>query len=379
MDNPPASELRYLMGINEGPCFSFFLPTRKCGVETLQNPIRLKNLLRQAFQTAQARGIHAARVREILTPVSDLVDHYEFWQHQNEGLAVFRSPGVYRICRLFLSVPELMVMGARFHLKPLLPAITGDSHFYVLALSQNQGHLYRASREGIIEIHAEGLPVGAGETPAARGPERSLQSHTVGKRQTAVFHGHGGGEEDKKGTALAFFRSVDQAVDEVLSRDTAPLILACVDYLSAMYREVNSCARLLGECLPGNPERLSPGELLAGTLPVAERHFSRQKREAAARYFELAHAGRACNTPDRVMRAAFEGRVECLFVASGVQVWGRFNPRSGETILGLERTPEDEDVLNLAVLYTCAAGGTAYLVPPDDVPGGASLAALLRY
>jgi len=120
MDNPPASELRYLMGINEGPCFSFFLPTRKCGVETLQNPIRLKNLLRQAFQTAQARGIHAARVREILTPVSDLVDHYEFWQHQNEGLAVFRSPGVYRVCRLFLSVPELMIMGARFHLKPLL-------------------------------------------------------------------------------------------------------------------------------------------------------------------------------------------------------------------------------------------------------------------
>ncbi len=132
------AELKTLNEEPDGSCVSIFLPTHRAGTQTQQDPIRLKNLLREAEERLLAKGLRAPEVDELVAPARESLDDSDFWRHQSNGLAVFLSPGVLRYYRLPLNFEDLVIVANRYHLKPLLPLLTGDGQFYVLALSQNE-------------------------------------------------------------------------------------------------------------------------------------------------------------------------------------------------------------------------------------------------
>jgi hypothetical protein len=80
----------------------------------------------------------------------------------------------------------------------------------------------------------------------------------------------------------------------------------------------------------------------------------------------------------QVLPAASRGEVESLFLSSGTQSWGRFSPRTGKIALVEQPSPGDEDLPNLAAIYTLQAHGEAFAVPPQEIPDGAALTAILR-
>jgi hypothetical protein len=75
------------------------MPTVRAG-DTQQNPIRFKNLLREAEKRLMEQG-HLRQNRngdagDFLDPLRALTDDRDFWEHQQEGLALFRSSQVFR-------------------------------------------------------------------------------------------------------------------------------------------------------------------------------------------------------------------------------------------------------------------------------------------
>jgi hypothetical protein len=122
----------------------------------------------------------------------NLLDEYEFWQQQAGGLALFRSRDLFRPYRASFAVPEFAVVGKRFHLKPLLPAMETDPQFYVLGLSQDAAKVYEASQQNIREMEIPEMPEGRFASPGVRGLERQFQSHTAERRTSgrrlAIFH-----------------------------------------------------------------------------------------------------------------------------------------------------------------------------------------------
>ena len=62
----PQAEIRSMLSESEAPAVSIFVPTHRAGKEIRQNPIRLKNLVKQAEDqlvkegTRPARGAHAS-------------------------------------------------------------------------------------------------------------------------------------------------------------------------------------------------------------------------------------------------------------------------------------------------------------------------------
>src|SRR5690606_3179384 len=102
------------------------------GREIRQDPIRLKNLSDEAEEKLIAFGMRRPEARDILAPARDLVGDEGFWRYQDEGLAVFLAPDFSRILKVPIEVPELAVVGHRFHTKPLLPALAFDGRFHVV-------------------------------------------------------------------------------------------------------------------------------------------------------------------------------------------------------------------------------------------------------
>ena len=153
----PKDELKELLRY-KGKCVSIYMPTHRAGAETQQDPIRLKNLLREAEAALIRTGLRSSRARELLEPAQELVEDHEFWQHQSDGLAIFLSPGLFRSYRLPLEFEESVFVAERFHVKPLLPLLTGDGRFYVLALSQNEVRLLQGTRFNVGEVDLEDVP-----------------------------------------------------------------------------------------------------------------------------------------------------------------------------------------------------------------------------
>jgi hypothetical protein len=91
MNVPSREELDALVEEGDGPCVSMFMPMKRGGAETLENPTRFKNLLREAERRLIAEGLRQIQVKALVKPTEGLLQDRVFWQHQADGLAASSS------------------------------------------------------------------------------------------------------------------------------------------------------------------------------------------------------------------------------------------------------------------------------------------------
>jgi hypothetical protein len=194
-----------------------------------------------------------------------------------------------------------------------------------------------------------------------------------------VFHGQGGEADTRKEELKEYFRAIDAALHDTLQAEPAPLVVACVDYEFALYREVNTYPHVIGRALTGNVEHVGLKELHALAWPLAEPHLDEARREAAARYARLSASGKVSPHITEIVPAACEGRVDTLFIARDAAAWGVHDVETGAVEVHAEPQPGDEDLLDLAAVETLTHHGTVYSVPADELPTSGSAAAILRY
>jgi hypothetical protein len=373
------NNLKLLMAVHKGLCVSVFMPMHRSGPETQQDPIRLKNLIREAEERLIACGLRTPEAKELLEPAERLLRDGLFRQHQSDGLAMFLSLGVFHYYLLPFVFEELVIVTDRFHIKPLLPLLSGDGRYFVLALSQNKIRLLQSTHYSVSELDVADVPENLAETLRDDDSWKDLHMHSAlsGKgKLSAITHGD---EVDSKENIRRYFRRIDRGLHELLRNERAPLVLAGVDYLQPIYKEVNSYPHLMDEGIAGNPERLSAGELHELTWTIVKPYFQKAQQEAVNRYKEFASSGQASNRIRKIIPAAYHGRIELLFVIPDLQQWGTFDPGTDEIHLHKKEKTGDEDLLEFAAIQTLLNGGTVYMVGAEKMPDTDPLAAVFRY
>lgn len=382
MDWLTIEELKRLVDRKPKLSLSLFMPTHRNSTETRQDRIRFKNLLNKATGHLVAAGLRSSEVAALLEPAERLHDDSAFWRHQSDGLALFLSTETFRFYRLPLDFDELVLASNQFYVKPLLPMFTGDGHFFILTLSQSQIRLLEATRYSMDELELDGVPTSLAEVVAFDDPEKQLQFHTRAAAkaggQAAVFFGHDPADKAKD-RLLRYFRQVDRGVREMLKDERSPLLLAGVEYLLPIYRQVNSYPYLLTESLSGNPDTLAPADLHAQAWMLVEPDFREAQDVDQAQFEFLAGTGLTATNVHEIVPAAHYGRVEVLFLDTETQIWGNFDLDTGTVSLHSEPVPESEDLLNLAAIQTVLNRGTVYARPARSAPATTPLAAILRY
>ena len=379
-------ELKTLVEQAQGVCVSLYIPMVRLGSETQQNPIRFKNLIRQAEEQLINQGMRHTEAVDLLKPAHDL-DYEDFWQHQSEGLAIFIANGVFRYYCVPTNFDELVVVSDRFHIKPLLPLLTGDGKFYLLTLSQeDEVKFFEGSRFGLQELEIENMPKTLNEALHYDGPDQGIEQRIATSRggtnnsfqQPGTFHGQGN-DGAKQDDILQFFHRLDESLHETLRNEKAPLVLAGVEYLFPLYREANTYPHLVEAGINGNQKISQPEELRTAAWQIVEPLFQQAQQQAVEHYRELNGTGKISHNLEETVPAAYYGRVEQLFVAVGVQQWGKFDPDANQIQVHNDAQPGDEDLLDSAAIQTLLNGGTVYAVEPDQVPEEAPLAAVFRY
>lgn len=377
-------DLAELMQTREDPCVSIYLPTYRAGVETKQGRIRLKNLLHEAELRLIDSGWRSPEAKSFVRPVQDLIFDQQFWQEQRDGLAIFLSRTLFFYYSLPLHFEDALFIGKHFHLKPLLPLLSGDGQFYVLALSLNDVRVFQCTRASVKELEIDEIPHSLAEAMKYDDPERQLQSHSntlegTNIKSAAVFHGQGTAQDDDKINILHYFRLIDRGLHDLLRQEKAPLVLMGVDFLLPIYREANRYAYLTDEVIPGNPEELSAEDIQTLAWPLVEHYFHKAEQEALSYYGPFMGTGRTVHDVAKAAPAAQNGQIELLFLADGMQQWGSYDPAINAVVLHSQAEIGDEDLYDFTVMQTIIHGGTVYIMDRGKVPDGQNMAALLRY
>lgn len=376
-------ELKKLGEHRAGPCVSIYIPTHRSGPETQQDPIRLKNQLTAAEKRLIDDGIRSVEARQILEPAQALLADEVFWRYQSDGLALFLAPNFFQFYTLPIDFAELSVIAQSFHLKPLRQLFTYAGTFYILALSQNAVRLFQGTEHRIQELFPLGIPDSLDDALKLDDPQKHLQFHTGGSSQSAtggsVFHGHGGGADESKDQILRYCRAIDTGLRPLLRNESAPLVMASVEYLHPLYQEANTYAHLSPEVIAGNPEELSAAELHERAWKIVQPQLQKAQDVAVAKYHQLAGTGQTATDLTEVIQAVAGGRVASLIVAVGVQRWGTVDPATNVATIHDEFQTGDEDLLDWATTMTLMNGGEVFVVGPETVPDQASLAAVFRY
>ena len=172
-------DLEALASERPGPCVSLYLPTERAAQG--QDPKRLANLIDAAAAELELLGWDEDPGADgLLAPARALLESREFWRHQADGLAVLLAPGFARTVRAAIPFAEEAIVSGRLHLRPLLPLVSGDRSFWLLAISQNSVRLFRGSRHALSEVDPGDAPADMAEALAFEDPEKQFQVRSAG-------------------------------------------------------------------------------------------------------------------------------------------------------------------------------------------------------
>ncbi|MGF1536594.1 MAG: hypothetical protein ACFB4J_08955 [Elainellaceae cyanobacterium] len=379
------SDVTFIAEAVKETCLSLYLPTHVAGQEIRQDPIRLKNLLDRARDQLLSLGQGTEAIDALLSPAIELLDdsQYQFWEHQGRGLALFLGESFYHIYRLDDSVPELAIIGDRFHITPLLPVLHRVDQFLLLSLSQNEALLYGASPNHIKPISLEELPNSLEEALKYDDPEAQLQYHSGGGAdtqggQTPTFHGQGVGtaDENEKDRIRRYCQQLDNAICEATHDKALPLVLAGVEFVQDIFREVSNYPNLVASGLKGNPEAEQVSDLHQEALALFEPMSQNETRQAWEGYERLSDTDKITNQIKDILVAANRGQVETLFLDPERSQWGTYDAASAHVELHEQAHPKSDDLLNIAAISVLANSGAVYTKPMSPA---SPIAATLRY
>ena len=388
IDIPGLEEFKALAQVKGETCISLYLPTSPLGSSAKVHRTAFKELARDALSQLKEAGIDKAeitafaeqfdrlagaehdvqdqdKVRKQQHAKPDPVD--SFWHYQANGLAVLATSGATRTLRLPNSPKPLAAVADRFHLTPLIRAMTSPHDVYVLALAKESVRLVHAFANFSPErLQVRSLPANAEE--ATRRPSVHVRAPR-GKLQNL---------EGEKVLLQQYVRKVEHAVHGVLAGRNTPLVLAAAEPLASMFRSVNTYPGLADEMIEGNPDQTTDAELEDAAIPILDRLYSRDLAAVIARYDEL-KPRLATTDVSYAAHAATAGAIDQLLVGLDAVVPGLVSDVDGSVTYAASDDAETYSVVDEIARRALCSGAKVMGARKDELPDRASLTAILRY
>ena len=386
IDIPSLEEFKALAQVKGETCVSLFLPTSPLGSGAKVNRTAFKDLAKEALSQLKEAGIGKAgiaafehqfdRLAGAERDVQDKVrkqrcakpDPIEsFWHYQASGLAVLVTSGATRTFRLPNSPKPLAEVADRFHLTPLIRAMTSPHDVYVLALA----------KESVRLVHAfASFPPERLQVPAL--PENAQEATRRPSVHVRAPRGNLQNLEGEKVLLQQYVRKAEQAVHGVLAGRNTPLVLAAAEPLASMFRSVNTYPGLADEMIEGNQDQTTDAELEDAAIPILDRLYSRDLAAVIARYNEL-KPRLATTDVSYAAHAATAGAIDQLLVDLDAVVPGLVSDVDGSVTYAASDDAETYSVVDEVARRALCSGARVMGARKEELPDRAPLTAILRY
>lgn len=371
--------IEHLINETQDTNISIFIPTHKTGEESKQDSIRFKKILNKVRKELLERGWKDPDIDELFKEVNAKTEENQFWLHQNKGLAFYVNKEYFDYFHIPVSPNEEYYIAENFLITPLLELQNHHGVYHVLLLSQNETKMYRIAPDETVQVPFESVPVSMEEHLKYHVQERSLQHHTGTKGKGAMYHGQGGnGNEDDKELEL-FLKHIENKVTKYMKKKNGPLLLAGSNQMVALYRKANKYFNLLDNYISGNADQKSVREIEDESWEIVKNYFEQEIESDIERYNNLKGSDLVSFDLNEIVKGAYYGKVDTLFVPMGVRQFGKFDEDKNEVHKSESLNGEAVDLINFSVVSAIRTGSTLYGLKPNEMPDNAGLAAIYRY
>ncbi|RAV97956.1 baeRF7 domain-containing protein [Pseudochryseolinea flava] len=365
-------------------CVTIYLPTHKAGVAVNeQNDLtEFKSRIQQASSKLKANGMSGDLADRIVAPGYKLIANERFWRELTCGLAVFLADGYCKYYKMPVAPKDELLINSSFFLSPLIPIVTQRDYFYLLVLSKKQARFYKGDRFGLTHIPVPEMPNGIEDVVhfEEKDDQKLWRTGSSGAGGGANYHGIGAGKPDDKENIAMYLDEVDETLwKDHLNKENAPLLLAGVEYLVSIYKQVAQYGHIWPESIHGSHEHDDIHALSNAAQLKMHRYFLQRKEKMLDNYGVASGAGLSSSIVDEVIPAAFYSRVSVLFALKNEHLWGKFDEQDNVLALHAEQQEQDECLLDKAVIQTLLHGGEVFLLDKEEMPAHSKLAAILRY
>lgn len=367
-DIPSRSDIELLIAFRGPACVSVYLRTTPLTQDAQADRIELKNLARTGLDQLRADGADKRHVTAIREAIDDLIDDDEFWQFQANSLAIFATPERTLTFRLPNALVPMVEVSDRFHVKPLLRALTVPQSAFVIALAENSVRLVEVSGD----LPARTVKIDEMPKSAAS----AVKKASINDRSPS---GRVQGAEGQKVRLRQYARQIDHALRDLLAGRETPLILATMPRLDSIYRSVNTYPHLVDQAIAGNPERLSDAELAQAARGILDAQHRADLKELHGLFETRSAQGRTTTDVAQAARAATFGAIAVLLVDIDEVVPGTVDDEDGSVTFADAPCAKSYGVVDTIAGRALMAGARVLGVRRGDIPGGGSLAAILRY
>ncbi len=370
-------EINKLVNRNGSNLVTITLPTHKTGEESKQDPIRLKNLLTEAVSILKENGKKEAEAEEYLKSAFELLDKPLFWAHADKGLTIYISEDESDIFKLPYKVDSEVYVNDHHLITPLLPMLSTNGTFCVLAVSRQEAKLLKCTRDDVEDITPANVSLSVEEYLEVD-QEKELQFHTGARTQQAMFFGHGASEEDKKVIVEQYFRELEKEITTIMRERNDPLVIVGLKDNLSMYKKVNNYGRLIEDAVEFNPDELSDQDLRDKGWNVIQKHFLKDMYNSLEKFSEQAE-GKVSNNLGDIVEATIQGRSQTIFISKDEKKWGVFD--EAEQTVHYSSKPENGDIelLNWLSITGRKTGSNVYLLPKEEMPMRSMVAAEFRF
>ena len=393
MDYFGRERLRELLDEPGGSAVSIYLPTSRSSSEADADRLRFRAALDRARELLSTEGDGAGDdASGMLEELEPLTKDTEFWRYQADGLAVFVSAGLRRMYRVPTQVPELVVVGPTFHTRPLIEHLQAPDRYWVLGLSQKKIRLWEGTARGATPVDLTGLPRNLLDALGFEferdyeivhrmkaGPSRGEQGRGG---HTPVFHGHGAAKEETEDELRLFFKKVDEGLQQMLSDEIGPVVLAAVEHYHPLYRSVSKLQNLTDAGITANVNEWTADQVHEKAWPIAKEK-ALEKVDEALELWESSY-GRGKGEMDlaNLGKLAVAGRLRLLLTERDRRVWGTLDRNTGALEIVQEGGDDPDnhavDLLDELAELVILRGGRAMVLSSERIPTETGVAGVLR-
>ncbi len=381
------SDLSTLLAADPPLAVSVFLPTETHGADVRHGPIRLKNLVTEATRELLAIGTPSSQIEEILAPAKHLVEDHDFWQHRTRGLSLFLDTTQALRYDVPIPLPEQVVVGPGFHVRPLLPVLAADGRYVVVTATAHEARLYRGSRFALVEDESADLTRSSADVAGDPDYENPVQAAPVARPNTGTIsignaQVYGDGPPEWHKTQLVrFTRRLASDVASLVGTSRDPVVLVADVEVAGHFRQATTLGSRLVGTVETNPRALDETELHAAAYALVEPLLDQARRDAAERLTALLGQGdrRVALDLGDVVRGAHRGQVEVLLLNEAEAAWGSYDPLGDELVLDQGSADRGQDLLDSVAAHTLDKGGAVHVFSGEDMPDALPVAAILRY
>lgn len=279
------------------PAVTITLPTHRTSPENRQDPIRVRNLVKEATERLLSQ-LSKREVEPALTRLQKLVEGIDF-RYTLDGLALFVNRDFARAFQLPFTLKERVVIDETFFTRDLVFAMNRTPRYWTLVLSEKPTRLFEATREQLTEVQEGGFPLihqgpgGEQPLPGGFGIEKSAYRDERHRQ---------------------FFRQVNAALKPFLADDPLPLVVVGVDRFLAFFKEVTPYRDSILTTLTGSHDKTSPHELGKLVWPLVQANLALQRQEVLSELEAAVSEQKFVSSVGEVWRLAHEGRGRLLLV-----------------------------------------------------------------